>query len=326
MRKVAIISGLLGIAFVVANSVSAGLDSYVNALSNAKSLKAEYTVNVIGGTSRSYNVELSKPNMARIDKPGEIIVADGTNILTYNKKDKTYFKQPQTPNDFAAMFREDELSLFAPFFNSKSFQNIKATDGGPKTRKGMQLRLINGSMDQGRKLANFFLDESNLARQVELVYTDQNVRWLIDTKSIAVGGEELGANAFAFKAPEGSRELSAEEMSVGKWYHNLDEAMKVAKMTNKIVLVDFYTTWCGPCKKMAAEAFTSEPFLEKAKDFVLCKLDAEIETDLASKYQVTAYPTVVFVDGDGKKVHQFVGYRNVAQVCGDMDKAKAAGK
>lgn len=323
MRKIAILSGLLGVAFIFATA-SASLEGYVETLSGAKSIKAEYTVNVIGGATRSYNVELSKPNMARIDKPNELVIADGKNILTYDKKAKTYFKRPQTEAEFNGMFREDELSIFAPFFNAKSYAGIKTSDGGSKSRKGMQLRVINGTMDKGRKTANFYIDDTNIARQIELVYLDSNVRWLIDTKNVTIGTGEMDANLFAFKAPEGSRELSADEMNTGKWFHNLDEAMKIAKATGKVVLVDFYTTWCGPCKQMAAEAFTSEPFLAKAKDFVLCKLDAEVETGLASQYAVRAYPTVVFVNGDGKKIHEFVGYGGVNQVCGDMDKALAA--
>jgi outer membrane lipoprotein-sorting protein len=321
MRKIAILSGLLGVAFIFATA-SPSLEGYVETLNGAKSLKAEYTVNVIGGSTRTFNVELSKPNMARIDKPNELIVADGQSILTYDKKAKTYYKRPQTEAEFNSMFREDELSIFAPFFNSKSYAAIKTTDGGVKNRKGMSLRVFNGTMDKGRKTANFYIDDKNIARQIELVYTDKDVRWLIDTKSVTVGTDELAANMFAFKAPEGSRELTADEMNTGKWFHNFDEAIKVSKATGKVIMIDFYTTWCGPCKQMAAEAFTSEPFLERAKDFVLCKLDAEVETGLAAQYGIRAYPTVVFVNSEGKKVHEFVGYGGINQVCNDMDKAK----
>lgn len=322
MRKIAVLTGLLGIAFLCA-STAASLQGYVDTLSAAKSLKAEYSVNVVGGGSKkAFSVELSKPNMARIDRENELVIADGKDILTFDKKANTYYKRPQTAAELNTLFADDELSIFKPFFDAKSFAGISASDGGTKTRKGMQLRLFNGTMDKGRKLANFYIDDQNLARQVELVYPDKDIRWLIDTQSFAVNGE-TSADAFAFKAPSGARELSLEEMSVGKWFHNLDEAAKIAKATNKIIMIDFMTTWCGPCKIMAAEAFTSEPFMERAKNFVLCKLDAEVETGLAAKYSVTAYPTVVFIKPDGTMVHKFVGYGGIHQVCGDMDKALA---
>lgn len=323
MRKIAILSGFLGIAFLFATSASS-LQGYVDTLNAAKSLKADYTVNVIGGAKKTFSVELSKPNMARIDKQNELIIADGKDILTYDKKAMTYYKRPQTESEFTGLFRDDELSFFRPFFDAKSFAGISVSDGGAKTRKGMQLRMFAGSMDKGRKQANFYLDNGNIARQVELVYPDKDIRWLIDTQNFNVNGEVSPADAFAFKAPSGSRELSLEEMAVGKWFHNFDEAVKIAKATNKIVMIDFMTTWCGPCKMMAAEAFTADSFMAKAKDFVLCKLDAEIETGLAAQYKVDAYPTVVFIKPDGTMIHKFVGYGGTAQVLGDMDKALAA--
>jgi len=61
---------------------------------------------------------------------------------------------------------------------------------------------------------------------------------------------------------------------------------------DKLVMVDFYTTWCGPCKMMA-------PDIERVKQemsdkVIVMKIDAEAYTDLSSRYRISGYPTVMF--------------------------------
>lgn len=88
-----------------------------------------------------------------------------------------------------------------------------------------------------------------------------------------------------------------------------DEALAAAKAERKLVFIDFYTTWCGPCKKMANEVFP----LKEVGDFmnpkfVCVKFDAEKEgVELAKKYGVNAYPTFVVVDPNGNAVGEFKG-------------------
>ncbi len=91
-----------------------------------------------------------------------------------------------------------------------------------------------------------------------------------------------------------------------------EEALELAKAEDKLIFIDFYTEWCGPCKKLAAG-----PFKEEAngdfynKNFINLKLDAEKEGKVAAKrYAVTAYPTLLFVNGDGDIVHSGVGVKN----------------
>lgn len=88
-----------------------------------------------------------------------------------------------------------------------------------------------------------------------------------------------------------------------------DEALTAAKQEKKLVFIDFFTTWCGPCKMMSNKVF---PQVEVGnymnEKFIPLKLDAEKEgQELAKKYGVKAYPTYVIVDGDGKMQASFSG-------------------
>lgn len=108
----------------------------------------------------------------------------------------------------------------------------------------------------------------------------------------------------------------------GKSY---DEVLKMAKKQKKLIFVDIFTSWCGPCKHMSANIFTQE----KAgtfynAHFLNIKLDAEKSDDgkkVASKFGVNAYPTFLFINGDGELVYRFLGGRTVDQFVDEGQKA-----
>ena len=90
---------------------------------------------------------------------------------------------------------------------------------------------------------------------------------------------------------------------------SFDEALKVAAQENKLVFIDFYTDWCGPCKKMAREVFPQKMVGDfmNAK-FVNLKLNAEKEgKELAARYKVNAYPTFIILDTKGEVVADLKG-------------------
>lgn len=77
------------------------------------------------------------------------------------------------------------------------------------------------------------------------------------------------------------------------------EAVAKAKAENKLIFIDFYTQWCGPCMNMAQTVFTLPPVgYYYNNTFINLKIDAEDGEGvaLAKKYGVRSYPTYAFID------------------------------
>lgn len=79
--------------------------------------------------------------------------------------------------------------------------------------------------------------------------------------------------------------------------HFNDDSFKEALATNKTVLVDFYATWCGPCKMLAP--VLEEIGQELTDDYIIGKVDVDEYFDLARSYGIMSVPTLlVFKKGE----------------------------
>ena len=103
-----------------------------------------------------------------------------------------------------------------------------------------------------------------------------------------------------------------------------EEAKAEAKKLDKIIFVDGYTTWCGPCKRLAANVFPKEKVGDYFnKNFINLKLDMEKGEgkDFAKQYKVRSYPTLFWLDYNGKIVHKITGGRSVDGLIAEGKKA-----
>ncbi|MEL7161245.1 MAG: thioredoxin domain-containing protein [Bacteroidota bacterium] len=107
--------------------------------------------------------------------------------------------------------------------------------------------------------------------------------------------------------------LTAQDAAGGMVFQEkaFDDLLAQAKAEDKIIFIDAYTTWCGPCKMMAAKVFPQEKVGKVYNEkFINAKFDMEKGEGpgLAERYAVMAYPTYLFVDGNGDIVHKGIGY------------------
>ncbi|MGA0557393.1 thioredoxin family protein [Larkinella sp. VNQ87] len=127
----------------------------------------------------------------------------------------------------------------------------------------------------------------------------------------------LAVNESTPEAPETEMPATGNEpgiqFSEASWKAHLAKA----KAEKKIIFLDAYTSWCGPCKLLQKNVFTQKEVGDLFnKEFINVKIDMEKGEgpELAMQYPLEGYPTLLFIDGDGKVVRKVLGYQTPEQL------------
>src|SRR3954471_20119583 len=109
------------------------------------------------------------------------------------------------------------------------------------------------------------------------------------------------------------------------WHNDLESAKVVAKSTNRLVLVHFWTPTCGPCMALNQNVF-NQPGVASAIEthFVPVKLNADENSATATWYGINRVPTDVIVTPDGQMVAKLVSPPTPAAYVAEV--TAAAGK
>jgi thioredoxin 1 len=104
----------------------------------------------------------------------------------------------------------------------------------------------------------------------------------------------------------------------------LDEAIAEAATEGKPLLIDFYATWCGPCKEFTRASQEDSTVKKALEGVVLYKIDCEKGEGipLAEKFQIKGYPTYVVTNGAGEPIARWMGYSK-ENFLDHLDKATA---
>lgn len=110
----------------------------------------------------------------------------------------------------------------------------------------------------------------------------QENKYIIDNQDEMSGEQQTGSNVLEVTSSTFSREVLESE---------------------KIVLIDFYATWCNPCKILSP---TVEQVANEREDIKVVKIDVDENQDIVNKYRIYSMPTLVVI-ADGVEINRAIG-------------------
>jgi thiol:disulfide interchange protein len=107
---------------------------------------------------------------------------------------------------------------------------------------------------------------------------------------------------------------------------NLDMVLAEARKSGKPVFLEFYATWCGPCKLMERNVFSQPEVINQLnQDFISFHVDVDAVKGkpIAQRYGIRGMPTVVFTDTRGEEIGRALGLLSVRDFLGSAADALA---
>ena len=129
-------------------------------------------------------------------------------------------------------------------------------------------------------------------------------------KSIHPSGREVELEAYDPGITREEEERALDTLAVDReaarsgkkvnFSFNYEDILKQAGEQDKLLFIDFETTWCGPCRTMDQYVYTADVTVEAFDNILAVKIDGDENRELVMKYEVKAYPTMIILSPEGK--------------------------
>jgi thioredoxin-like negative regulator of GroEL len=105
-----------------------------------------------------------------------------------------------------------------------------------------------------------------------------------------------------------------------QWVADWESAIDQAQVEGRVIMVDFFTTWCGWCKRLDRETYADPRVADRCRSLIAVKVDGDRRRDLAKQYGVTGYPTIGFLHPDGRPLQIAVGFQSADNFVALLDR------
>ena len=155
-----------------------------------------------------------------------------------------------------------------------------------------------------------------------------NFAWLGDKaykiKSIHPSGREVKLEAYDPGITRADDERARDTYAVDReaarsgkkveFSRDFKGILRQAQEQDKLLFVDFETSWCGPCKTMDQYVYTADLTVETFRNILAVKVDGDESKELVKKYGIKAYPTMIILSPNGKILGKRIGYQSIEDI------------
>lgn len=105
-----------------------------------------------------------------------------------------------------------------------------------------------------------------------------------------------------------------------RWETSFNASVEKAKASHRLMLVDFYASWCGYCKQMDKTTYQNQDLVRLSRKFICTRIDVDEQETLAQDFKIDGLPTLVFWDPQKAEVKRLEGYVSPAGLLSVMSR------
>ncbi|MFB0909001.1 MAG: thioredoxin 1 [Spirosomataceae bacterium] len=116
---------------------------------------------------------------------------------------------------------------------------------------------------------------------------------------------------FTFNSIESNAQQTSSNNTTNFYGGSYDDFLREARKQDKVAILDFWASWCAPCKKMDKETFANAELAKHLNEkFLIYKVNVDTfdGMEIANRFGVESFPTVITLDSHGRFIDELKGF------------------